>query len=253
MENSKQRELPSEKEVITWFRCETCNFRSETIGMKGEENTNNLAQEIINIEQIDGNATFSSSIQGDNSCSEMETNMKNNDQSENKEKEAESEDTKNDESEDKETENDESEDEGTESEDDDISIYERRCYFLKFCGIYERLVNKANKLVENPLVLNGRHTDWWVPGLERNYEIKLIMNLRDECGSDLKEWKEIKDCVHVKWRVEEGNSEEEDIWIQIRDNVNSTWKKIAANRTEISALVKQSKRQIQKRIVKCRK
>ena len=59
--------------------------------------------------------------------------------------------------------------------------------------------------------------------------------------------------MHVKWRVEEGNSEEEDIWIQMRDNVNSTWKKIAANWTEISALVKQSKRQIQKRTVKCRK
>ena len=61
-ENSKQRELPSEKEVITCFRCETCNFRSETIGMRGDENTNNLTQQILNIEQIDGNVTPSSSM-----------------------------------------------------------------------------------------------------------------------------------------------------------------------------------------------
>ena len=77
VENSKQRELPSEKEVITCFRCETCNFRSETIGMRGDENTNNLTQQILNIEQIDGNVTPSSSMLESSSILNKDTDLDN--------------------------------------------------------------------------------------------------------------------------------------------------------------------------------
>ena len=168
-ENSKQREIPSEKEVINCFRCETCNFRSETIGMRGEENTNNLAQEILNIEQIDGNATLSSSIQEDNSCLEKDTNMRNNDQSENEETERE--DTRNDESEDEVTENDdeskddqsENEDKATESEEteNNQSRNEKTEREIRFAMYME---NNLNKFVT-----------WW--GYE--HEKSLISKLDD--------------------------------------------------------------------------
>ena len=54
-DNLKKSEQPSAEEVQSCFRCETCNFRSETITMRREESTNNLAQQILNVEQIDGN------------------------------------------------------------------------------------------------------------------------------------------------------------------------------------------------------
>ena len=52
-DNLKKSEQPSAEEVQSCFRCETCNFRSETITMRREESTNNLAQEILNIEQME--------------------------------------------------------------------------------------------------------------------------------------------------------------------------------------------------------
>ena len=84
-EDSKQSEPPSEKEVKTCFRCETCNFRSETLKMREEENTNNFAQQILNIEQLDGNVTPSSVLENSSFQEEMDT--ENDDQNENKEKE----------------------------------------------------------------------------------------------------------------------------------------------------------------------
>ena len=76
-EKLKQSELPYEKEVKTCF---TCNFRSDTIRMRGEGNTNDLTQQILNIEQIDGNITPSSLIL-ESSLNE-DIYLTNNDQSE---------------------------------------------------------------------------------------------------------------------------------------------------------------------------
>ena len=84
-ENSKQSEQPSEIEVQTCFRCETCNFRSGTIRVGEEENTDKFAQQILNIEQLDGNVTPSSVLES--SSSQEETDLENADQSENKDKE----------------------------------------------------------------------------------------------------------------------------------------------------------------------
>ena len=116
-ENSKQSELPTTEEVVTCFRCETCNFRSEAIEMRRKGNTNNLAQKILNIEQIDGNITPSSSMLDSSSCIEKESEIDEDQseheecvESENEDKEIENEETDDYQSEDEETENDQNKD-----------------------------------------------------------------------------------------------------------------------------------------------
>ena len=57
--------------------------------MREDENTDNFAQQILNIEQLDGNVTPSSVLES--SSSQEETDLENDDQSENTDKEHESE------------------------------------------------------------------------------------------------------------------------------------------------------------------
>ena len=85
--------------------------------MSGKGNTNNLAQKILNIEQIDGNITPSSSMLDSSSCIEKESEIDKDQseheecvESENKDKEIENEETDDYQSEDEETENDQNKD-----------------------------------------------------------------------------------------------------------------------------------------------
>ena len=153
-ENSKQSELLSEKEIQTCFRCETCNFRSETIRMREEENTDNFAQQILNIEQLDGNVTPSSLLES--SSSQEETDLENEDQSENKDKEHESEKIDYNQSENvdedkqtksEDTNNDQSEDEETESE---ASFYDYYADFQESTGFISTIADLSRSLKDKP-------------------------------------------------------------------------------------------------------
>ena len=128
---------------------------------------------------------------------------------------------------------------------------ERGSELLQFLGIYERLLKKVNNLVEHPLeieIVDGIES--LVPGADRRKEMKL-MQLPHTLSliwtpKRSKAWAEIEECVHEKWKVEIGIKESKDKWIQMRDRVNSRWKKMTANRSIVSTLVRQSKRKRQK-------
>ena len=194
-ENSKQSELPSEKEVRTCFRCETCNFRSETIGMGDRENTNNLTQQILNIEQIDGNVT-PSSMMLESSLNE-DTDLTKNDQSEKDNSETKREETNDNQNEEEETESENEEDE-SESEEEETESDESEAEsdnFSKFLGTYNKLLSKVNR----PLPIND--LDLLEEGKLKKSLKKKIKGVR---GRE-KAWIEIGDCVIARWEATKGS------------------------------------------------
>ena len=188
--------------------------------MRGDENTNNLTQQILNIEQIDGNVTPSSTML-ESSLNE-DTDLTKNDQSEKDNSETKREETKDNQNEEEETESENEEDE-SESEEEETESDESEAEsdnFSKFLGTYKKLLSKVNR----PLPIND--LDLLEEGKLKKSLKKKIKGVR---GRE-KAWIEIIDCVTARWEATKGSligdSEKEETWTQLRDRPNARCRKM---------------------------
>ena len=163
--------------------------------MRGKGNTNNLAQQILNIEQIDGNITPSSSMLDSSSCIEKEYNESEIDQdqsehekcaeSENEDKETENEETDDNQSEDKETENDQSKDKDFDTLLEDERVTDKTIQYqlslkLKHPKGYDSRFNCVRKYYSDIMLL----------------ELLRAKTRRSERKEIIKKW---EDLVKSKW------------------------------------------------------
>ena len=178
--------------------------------MGDRENTNNLTQQILNIEQIDGNVTTSSTML-ENSLNE-DTDLTKNDQSEKDNCETKREEAKDNQNKEEETESENEEDES----EDEKTERSGSSNLSKFLKTFKKVLNKVN----GPLPTNE---------LDILEEGELLQSLKKKINGVKgreKAYTEIRECMIARWEAIKGDSEGEEIWTQLRDKVNARCRKM---------------------------